>query len=254
VRSAIYNGEKVVAKEFRLDELRGVAERRAYESLRFSTILKYIGYCEKKEKSGETFMYLVLDYAKYGDLARLCRRAVSEEHGTDQPIDVGLQQRVKWLYDVAKAVSYMHSKHKMHRDIKPDNVMILEDRTAALGDLEFSIQLESETSVASTDLGTSGYMAPEVQWTGTQYTFSADVYSFGITLISVLVGPIFPTRDLCLLQLEAECANLPEYARHMKRLYEIADKCTLPDPGRRPSARDVELELNALVKDWNQYF
>jgi serine/threonine protein kinase len=51
----------------------------------------------------------------------------------------------------------------MHRDIKPDNVLLRADLTAVLADLEFSRKLGSELSGASSDLGTSGFTAPEMK-------------------------------------------------------------------------------------------
>jgi serine/threonine protein kinase len=197
-----YDGRTVVVKEFGPNEeyLRnGLIECRAYETLCCPTLLGYVGHCEIHDKQGK-ILCMVLEYAPYGSLGNVWKSAACEGECTAEGMDVSLRQRVQWLHQIVQAVQYLHNCHVMHRDIKPDNVMLRADLTAVLADLEFSRRLGSELSGASSELGTPGFMAPEMKSQQVRYTYAADVYSFGMTIVSILIGSIYPTRE-CLSQL-----------------------------------------------------
>jgi serine/threonine protein kinase len=249
---ADYDGRRVVAKEFRVGEAKGLVECSAYEAVHCSNMLDSFGHCQLADKHGEDFVYLLLEYAEHGSLGTLCKRPVNEEERTADGIDVSLLQRVTWLRHTALALLYLHEQRMLHRDIKPDNVMVREDMTAALGDLEFALRLEQEPVADLTaSLGTSGFVAPEVLAGEGPHTCASDVYSFGVTVVGVLVGPIYPTRALLLSQVEQLCVDCPQYASHLALLRAISEHCTRRTPGRRPTAQELCTWFERMLAQWD---
>jgi serine/threonine protein kinase len=248
-----YDGRTVVVKEFGPDEeyLRnGLIECRAYETLCCPTLLGYVGHCEMHDKKGK-LLRMVLEYAPYGSLKNVCKSAASEGERTAEGMDVSLRQRVQWSQHIVQAVQYLHNCHVMHRDIKPDNVMLRADLTAVLADLEHSRRLGSELSGASSELGTWGFMAPEMESKQGHYTYATDVYSLGITIVSIWVGSNCPSRDECLSQLTKLDKVIPHHSSRLGLLHDIAERCTRPEPRQSPPAQILCGWFDRLLREWD---
>ena len=105
---------------------------------------------------------------------------------------------------VASALSYAHSRSIVHRDVKPDNVMILDDNTVKVMDFGIARVLLADNplgTVATTGMraGTPSYMAPE-QIAGNPTDGRADVYALGAMLFHMVTGrPPFEGDDKLLL-------------------------------------------------------
>ena len=83
----------------------------------------------------------------------------------------------------------VHSKFVLYRDLKPENVMIDKFGHVKLIDFGFAKILERKDQRAFTNCGTLGYTAPEVL-SGIGYSYPADVWSFGILLVTLLTGSL----------------------------------------------------------------
>lgn len=100
------------------------------------------------------------------------------------------EQRYKILMGLASVLVYLHEEcgnPVVHRDVKPNNVMLDSEFNAYLGDFGLARLVRSDTSVMTMVAGTIGYLAPEVTYTG-RATPESDVYSFGMVVIEVVCG------------------------------------------------------------------
>ena len=86
-----------------------------------------------------------------------------------------------------KGLSYLHRHHRLHRDIKSDNILIDLDGNVKLADLGFAIGLTPERSRRTSVVGTPYWMAPELI-RGLEYDSKVDVWSLGITVIEMAEG------------------------------------------------------------------
>lgn len=90
---------------------------------------------------------------------------------------------IKLGLDICNALILCKSKNIVHRDIKPQNIFVSEDKNFKLGD--FGIAKTAERTTSGTKTGTYKYMAPEV-YNNQPYGHSADIYSLGMVLYWLL--------------------------------------------------------------------
>ena len=86
-------------------------------------------------------------------------------------------------------LSVVHAKGLVHRDIKPDNVLISADHRVKLGDFGLVRSSTSNTVTSNNIVGTVSYLSPE-QVDGSDITTASDVYSAGIVLFELLTGTL----------------------------------------------------------------
>jgi serine/threonine-protein kinase len=134
--------------------------------------------------------------------------------------------------DVVAGLAHAHRKGVLHRDVKPENIMIFADRRAALGDFGVS-RFAPASTIAVTDAGTFGYVAPEQAYGRPK--LSSDVFSLGLIAYELLAG-VLPTWpfDWPPAGYRRFCARVPEPVRPVLR------KAAAFDPKRR-YASAVEL-------------
>jgi serine/threonine protein kinase len=95
---------------------------------------------------------------------------------------------------VFKGLAYLHSTHRIHRDIKPDNILINRRGEAKIADFGLLKKVGAD-NVASTFLGTMMYLSPE-RVRSEKYGYPADVWAVGMTIIYCLTGELpFPPSD-----------------------------------------------------------
>ena len=177
-----------------------------HHALRHPNVVTMVGACWSKE-----LVALLLEWVPRGSLGDLLqknrRNKILPTFGfaPDERLSEVNQVKTWDLYlrlaqDVARGMVYLHSRDYidersgqrqrcvMHRDLKPDNVLITEFSSAKLADFGVSRSKAQpgEADSQMTLVGTPLYAAPELM-NGSPYDESADVYSFGMLLLDLVV-------------------------------------------------------------------
>jgi serine/threonine-protein kinase len=101
-----------------------------------------------------------------------------------------IAEAVAYTIEIARALGAAHARHIVHRDVKPQNVLIDEDGSAKVTDFGIARTLDEEGLTADGRvLGTTDYVAPE-QALGQDVTGQSDLYSLGIVLWEMLTGEV----------------------------------------------------------------
>jgi len=134
--------------------------------------------------SGEadSFLYYVMPYVEGESLGEKLKR--------DGPLSV--PEAVGLLEEIADGLAYAHERGVVHRDIKPDNVL-LSGHHALLADLGIAKAVSDtserrELTTVGVIIGTPEYMAPEQATADPQVDHRADIYAFGILAYEMLTG------------------------------------------------------------------
>jgi len=170
--------------------------------------------------------YLVMEFVDGVDLATLCQR-----RGTLSRADA-----VSYGLQAAAGLSYAHSQHVYHRNVKPSNLMIDRDggvKVIGLGLARLAADTQSRNSDSrrltqtGRAMGTLEYMAPEQAIDSQSVDRRADIYSLGCTLFAALAGRVpFPGRT-----------TVEKVAAHREQ----------PVPSLRSLRADVPESLDALL-------
>jgi serine/threonine protein kinase len=154
----------------------------------------------------------------------------------------GARQLAMLLAQVAHALAYAHARAVVHRDLKPDNVLVTKDLRTKV--LDFGLaglhaegaQCLTQSNVA---MGTANYMAPEQRKDAKRADHKADIYSFGVMTYELLTGELpvgkFAPPSKLVAGLDA-------------RWDALIERCLEPNPGSRPhSALELAHALEALA-------
>jgi tetratricopeptide (TPR) repeat protein/predicted Ser/Thr protein kinase len=126
--------------------------------------------------------YLAMDYVDGENLHDVLERSREGRLLEKPALEIALQ--------MARALAYAHTEGIVHRDIKPDNIMIARDGSARLADLGLAKQVDSDTALTQTGttMGTPDYMSPEQARGDKDIDSRSDIYSLGATLFRLVTG------------------------------------------------------------------
>jgi len=200
--------------------------------------------------------YIVMDYLDGDSLSQRLQR-----HGGRMEAGPALTL----ILQVAEALTAAHSKGVIHRDLKPDNIMIVPDQGDAAREqakiLDFGIAKMAESqgmgpALAKTQvgvpMGTPLYMAPE-QWKGaSEVEDKADVYSLGVIMYEILSGqPPFIANsgsEVMALHILATPRPLSELAPNVPiEVAELVHQMLSKVPADRPPIGAVTRELRRIL-------
>ncbi len=206
--------------------------------------------------SDQNSSYLVMKYIEGQSL-----QGVAKDESHQLPWD----RAVRYIVDVCSALHYMHTQGEepvMHRDIKPDNVLLGDDGRIWLVDFGLaqaqpvtaSGNLSSEQQASS---GSVGY-TPMEQWLG-ETVIASDVYAVGVTLHYLLtnLNPLDAYRGadgelqvniVILRDLHGQLDPVRSVNKELPReLEDIVIAATSSEPEQRPTALQLQQQLEALL-------
>ncbi|CUE67314.1 protein kinase, putative [Bodo saltans] len=203
-------------------------------SLNHPNIVHYF-YCERKDNNVNLFMELCDQ-----SLAEHMMNKVVPKRGGGSGLMLTAPSVLK---QVVSAVAYLHGKSIAHRDIKPQNILLKEDKIK-LTDFGTSRQTGADEEMLDTQ-GTFRYMAPEV-YRGESHSLSCDIWSIGCLACELfLCPPKFMENRFSSLLGTMEEVELPNVAVGV--LQNFLEQCLQLNPQLRPSAQ--MLLLHPLLTD-----
>ncbi|RQM17010.1 hypothetical protein DD237_002067 [Peronospora effusa] len=277
VYKAYFRGKAVVMKELLPERARDprmlndfMDEIRTCSSLDHPKIVTFIGFAFTSLMD----LSAVFEYMPNGDLATLLQKQLKHEtrdpsarksYGwfpNTQAKSNGRKCKSLIALDVAEALVYLHSFESpmIHRDLKPNNILLSETWEAKLTDFGVSRELREDQTMTA-EIGTISWIAPEVL-RGERYSEKADVYSFGVIMTELDTCrrpysegvPNADDRGGSTKHTNARIAVLvsagsirpslsPDCPKSVRNL---VNKCLDGNPINRPSALQLHFELRNL--------
>lgn len=197
-------------------------------------------------KSGDAY-YLAMEYVEGDSLRSIVRR-----RGPLPEIEA-----VRLAIPLAQALDYLHSKHVVHRDIKPGNILVTKEGVPKLVDLGLAQDLtlqESSISTTGMTLGTPNYISPEQILGRRDLDIRCDIYALGATLYLMLTRqPPFTGRTSAVVYTRHLRDPVPDPRRRNPRISEAAARivmrCLAKDRNTRyPAPRALLADLAALYR------
>src|SRR5213082_1565233 len=137
-----------------------------------------VGVIDAGEDAGRP--YIVFEYVEGETLKERIRRVGR----------LPIAEAVAYAVEIARALGAAHARHIVHRDVKPQNVLIDEEGSAKVTDFGIARTLDEEGLTADGRvLGTTDYVSPE-QALGHAVTGQSDLYSLGVVLFEMLTGDV----------------------------------------------------------------
>lgn len=153
---------------------------------------------------------------------------------------INWKEAVHFAKQIAKALSHAHQRGIIHRDIKPQNIMLLRDGTIKVADFGIAA-LEDERQDSNEAIGSIHYIAPE-QARGNDPDARSDIYSLGVVMYEMLAG-VKPFTGDSINEIAAKHLEPPvpisEYAPDVpEELERIVEKAMDPDMEERYQSAD----------------
>ncbi|XP_071720274.1 putative receptor-like protein kinase At5g39000 isoform X2 [Rutidosis leptorrhynchoides] len=253
------NGSRVIAAK-RFDRYIGHGEVKFSTELeillefKHENVIGLVGYCDEMDEK-----VIIYEYASRKSLDRHLKS-----------VDLTWMKRLKICIEVATVLEFFHGAAAtrevvIQKDIKSDNILLMEDWKAKLSDFGFSLtsSVDQEMDdVISNSCGTNGYVDLLYMRPGF-LTRDKDIYSFGVVLLEILSGNLLFTKIDGLDQIQTSVLKrLYEEGRFDEMVFEgikeqivpnslatflkVAYQC-LNKKRKRPSAREVAVQLKKAL-------
>jgi serine/threonine-protein kinase len=199
---------------------------------------------DRGEDDGQQF--IVFEYVDGENLKQLLERT--------GPLPA--RRALELAVEIADALAFAHEHGLVHRDVKPQNVLLTPDGDVKVTDFGIARSLDVEHGVTQTGtvLGTSNYLSPE-QASGKPTTQATDVYSLGVVLYELLTGEVpFPGDNFVAVAMKHLNEQPPDLVERRPdvplRLAAAVDRALEKDPARRfPSMDTFAWELRQCLAE-----
>lgn len=179
----------------------------------------------------DDYLYIVTEYCEGGDLMDFIKR-YRKSRGSVPEAQV-------WAVftQIAIALKALHDAHILHRDLKPQNILLTGNYRVKVGDLGCAKLIKDRRGMAQTQLGTPYYMSPEV-WRNEPYGKKSDVWGLGCILFQLCTGrPPFNGKSMHQLSLQVVSGkSVPQVPTHYSlSVSSLVGRMLQRDPEERPS-------------------
>ena len=249
-----YRGSTVAIKKLKgvsddekqMDEF--YKETAMLDKFRCDYIINYFGACFIPNK-----ICMVTEFAQWGSVNDLMKKKQNKE-------DINDIVRVKILLDAARGIKYLHENAILHRDIKPDNILVvsIDENVRVNGKItDFgasrNINAMMNNRTFTKGIGSPAYMSPEVL-DRKKYDSSADVYSFAITIIETMIWhDVYPKASfqfawdiadfVCAGNRIAQPQEVPD------SLFAVVQECWNHEPRERLKMSEVDKRLKKIYEE-----
>ena len=236
---------KILKPEFSSDEdfiRRFDTEAKAVSSLKQNNIVKVFGVGHEG-----TFRYIVQEYVD----------GITVKDLINQNGHLDWKHAVPIVIQIGMALDYAHSNGIVHRDIKPQNILITRDKIAKITDFGIA-RAASSTTITMTGgaMGSVHYFSPE-QARGSNVGPQSDIYSLGVTLFEMVTGRVPFDGESNVAIAVKHLQETPPVASSIMPgipagLDAIINKCMQKSPEKRyTTMRQMVTELDSLLVDPN---
>lgn len=199
---------------------------------------------------GEKLQYIVMEYID----------GITLKEYINKQNSITWNDAVYFMTQILRAVQHAHDKGIVHRDIKPQNIILLPNGTLKVTDFGIARFSHSETKTLTEQaIGSVHYIAPE-QAKGEQTDERADIYSMGVVLYEMLAGKVpFDSENavsVALMQVQANAEKLTQINPNIpKGLEQICVHAMQKNPDDRyQSATEMLLDIEEIIKNPNTVF
>ncbi|NNU89366.1 Stk1 family PASTA domain-containing Ser/Thr kinase [Anoxybacillus sp. CHMUD] len=232
---------KVLRLDFVNDELfikRFRREAQAATSLNHENIVTIYDVGED-----DGIYYMVMEYV----------RGCTLKQYIQQHAPLPVQEALRMMDQLTGAIAHAHQNGVIHRDIKPQNILVAEDGTLKITDFGIAVALSSTTITQTNSvLGSVHYLSPE-QAKGGMATEKSDIYSLGIVMFELLTGQLPFSGEsavaIVLKHLQTETPSVRRWNPNIPQSVEnIVLKATAKNPLHRyNSALDMRQHIRTAL-------
>ncbi|KAI8954781.1 serine/threonine-protein kinase [Xylaria longipes] len=218
---------KVLKKEEITREKAEMHVRREIEvhsNLRHPGILGFYGWFHDSRR-----VFLILEYAAGGELFKILQREGSFSE----------QRAARYIAQVTASLMYLHSKNVMHRDMKPENILIGLYGELKLADFGYSVHAPSNRR--DTLCGTLDYLPPEmIRSRQLSYTKAVDQWTLGVLTYEFLAGEAPFEDSVAMTQRRIVNGDMkPLPSRVSSEAKDFVHSLLVLDPSKRLPLKDV---------------
>ena len=199
---------------------------------------------------GEKIQYIVMEYVD----------GITLKEYIDQQKVLTWKEAVHFTVQILRALQHAHEKGVVHRDIKPQNIMMLEDGTIKVADFGIARFANSETrTITDKAIGSVHYISPE-QARGGVTDKKSDIYSVGVMLYEMLTGRLPFESDnavsVAIMQMQQDPRRPRELNDQIPEgLEDITLRAMQKDPAERyQSAADMLADIDRFKQNPSIHF